>query len=80
MQIIQDQLEYLLYKVELSKQPSKVLSGLVLCHCLVNVSNNLSRDVQLARKILSILVVSYDEDHLCCPEFDYVKSAINNPK
>lgn len=57
----------------------KILSGLVLCYCLVKVAQlNLSSET--AVKILSTLAVSYDESQTSCPEFQIVKDALPNPR
>ena len=79
VQIIQSQLECSLSEVESSDHPSKILSGLVLCRCLVEISQSrLSGNV--LKRLLLTLAVSYDETKSSCPEFDIITSAINNPK
>lgn len=79
VQVIRSQLECSLSKVESSDHPSKILSGLVLCRCLVEISlSKLSGNV--LKRILLTLAVSYDETKSFCPEFETITSAINNPK
>lgn len=79
VQVIQSQLECSLSKVESSDHPSKILSGLVLCRCLIEISRSkLSENV--AKRILLTLAVSYDDTKSFCPEFETVKRAIDIPK
>ena len=79
VQVIQSQLECSLSKVESSDHPSKILSGLVLCRCLVEISRSrLSENV--VKRILLTLAVSYDDTKSFCPEFETVKRAIDIPK
>lgn len=73
-----DQLTALLSKVEASSSPLKILSGLILCHCLVKIApSNLI--IGICGKILSTLVVSYDANE-SCPEFSIIKDAVLDPK
>ncbi|XP_019856423.1 PREDICTED: uncharacterized protein LOC109584956 [Amphimedon queenslandica] len=78
-QIIQSQLECLLAQVETCDYPSKIISGIVLCRCLVKISpKRLTPEV--ITTLLSTMTVNYDSTKSCYLEFEIVKSAINTSK
>ena len=79
MQIFQNQLECLLAYVKESAHPLKILSGIVLCRCLIEISQNRLAPEVITRLLLT-MTVNFDEAKSYYLEFDIVKSAINNSK
>ena len=77
MQVIQSQLECLLASVETCDHSSKVLSGIVLCRCLLEISSN-RVSAEVTTRLLSTMKVTYDKTESYYLEFDIVKSAVSS--
>ncbi|XP_019852637.1 PREDICTED: uncharacterized protein LOC109582396 [Amphimedon queenslandica] len=78
-EVIRNQLECLLANVEERDHPLKILSGIVLCRCLMEISQNRLTS-KIITRLLSTMAVKYDEAKSCYLEFDIVKSAVNISK
>ena len=53
----------------------KILSGLILCRCLMEISKSYG-----CKSILSLLSVQYDQENKVCFEYDTVMSLLTLPR
>lgn len=74
-QIIQDLLITLITKLIKADRPQKIISALILCRCLIEISQSFNY-----QSMLSLLNVHYDEEKQSYQEYNVIASILPNSK